>query len=95
METVYSVYVRPYNIDSEDDSILLGIYTTRSLALEVSRKFLHENKDNEFSIFEHHLNQSGLGVPIWCNSAECDPANYAHFYQRFWPLGFPHSTHKG
>lgn len=88
MATVYATWVRYHDADSEDPILLIGIYTTRSLALQVAREAMLHEEDMYF-LLEHHLNQFGPGQTIWDRHADSKSRDYRKFYQRFWPTGWP------
>lgn len=90
MSAVYAVWVHYHDDDSQVPFRLIGIYTTRTLALQVAREArLHH--DDETSIREHFLNQFGPGQTIWDHKCD-DGDDYHPFYRRFWPTGMPSKT---
>lgn len=88
MNAIYAVWTRSAEMHSEDGSILIGVYTTRTLALDVGRRSLGHEED-EYYIREHFLNQFGPGETIWDNHCDKEPETHAGFYRRFWRAGFP------
>lgn len=83
---VYSVWTRRTAMHSEDPSELAGIFSTRTLALEVGRRYITDEIDDHASIVEHHLNQEGPGYTIWDSWSESHGVIMEH-YARFWPAG--------
>ncbi len=85
---VYQVLFRPNHFDSEDHDDCLGVYTTRTLALEAARVVLRHPED-ESSIREYFLNTTDGGCTIW--DSHCDHGNesYRSLYQQYWPTGMP------
>ncbi len=87
MHNVCVVWFRSHKLHADDPSHIIGIYTTRTLAIDAGRKASNHPND-EYLIREHPLNIDGSGDTIWDNLCETN-VDYRKHYGRFWPVGFP------
>jgi hypothetical protein len=83
------VWFRSSHLSPEDPSSVLGIYTTRTLALQAARGAETSDED-EWTITETPLNATyGPNPAIWCRDADLNRCDVRKFYQRFWRAGYP------
>lgn len=87
MARAYIVYFRSYRLQSDDESSILGIMTTREAALAVGRGACSRD-DDEYSLREFELNSLDSGITIWSRYADL-VVGYRKHYARYWPNGFP------
>lgn len=80
---IYAVFWRREDWELDQHHILIGVYTTRTLALEAARE-----AGEEWSIKELKLNYPDSGNCIWDSFIESQPKLH-HVYQRWWPTGYP------
>jgi hypothetical protein len=86
--TVCVLWTRPQRLHAEDESLCVGVYSTREAALATAKGLAGD----EWYLREHGLDTIDPGQTIW--SDDCDRVGeerekYRGFYRQYWPNGFP------
>jgi hypothetical protein len=89
MAKICIVYFGRHDRESDTGMDIIGVFTTRTLALEAIRaKVSHEDDDG--TIVETELNQSDPSFHcIYDVGCDRQPDIYWQFYARHWPTGYP------
>ena len=88
MSHAYLVYSRPHHFRSEDRAAEIGIYTTRTLAIEAGQAAC-SHEDDDYYIREFALNRIDEGKTIWHRDCDMNKYECRQFYKQYWPTGYP------
>ena len=61
---VYSAVFRDRRTRPDDDSVVVGVWTTFTMALEQLRD-MKQHEDDEWQIRQYYVNSAGHGVCVW------------------------------
>ncbi len=88
MSAVYLVVFHGHEMEV-DQTVLVGVYTTKENALEVARATDTGQEDDDWWIKEFFLDNLNGGEMIWCKWYETENGKkYQGAMKRFWPNGY-------